>query len=486
MKIALIHCPIMHKVFSENLKVVDEEFCLAPPISLAYVAAILEKSEHEVILIDAHALRLTKESTLSRLFKFKPEVLGFRMDTYQFHETLEWIKYFKANMDILVIAGGKNLLLYPKETLAHREIDYGVIGEAVNVLPRLLSALKGNDDIDNIEGIVYRNDEGVRINPVSIKSLDFNSYPFPSRHLLPNDKYYSFISQKKNFTVMVTTKGCPFKCSFCAIKSLPYLERTPQNVVDEIEECCNKFMVKEIDFFDAVFTFNRKRTLEICRKIKERSLNFEWSCRTRVDLVDKELLVAMASSGCRQIYYGIESGNEGVLKSINKKISFEQVKYIVSETKKLGIRTLGFFMIGNPKETRANLKETIDFMTGLDLDFVQICKTIAKPGTDLDGLLIEKTGKDFWREFVAANSSEINCSFPAPWLEFSQKEQEDYVKLAYLNFYFRPSHIVKIALKIRSLSELMRYIRVSLRMLLDILLGKIIKLDNKKQEICKC
>src|SRR3989338_8782939 len=133
MKITLVFPPYRHKIFSENLSTVDEEFCLAPPIILAYVAGILEKHGHKVILIDARALNLSKEETLSRLELFEPDIIGFRAETYHFHDALDWIRYFKQHLKVPVISGGINLLLYPKETLSHPEVDYGIIGEAMEI-----------------------------------------------------------------------------------------------------------------------------------------------------------------------------------------------------------------------------------------------------------------------------------------------------------------------------------------------------------------
>ena len=130
---------------------------------------------------------------------------------------------------------------------------------------------------------------------------------------------------------------------------------------------------------------------------------------------------------------------------------------------KYGVRVLGFFMFGNPGETKASLLKTIEFMKELDLDFVQICRTIAKPQTDLNDLLVRETGRDYWREFVLGTVGEERL--PAPWTELSQREIEKYLKLAYYGFYFRPKYIWRKIVQLKSFSEFMRYVRVALRML---------------------
>lgn len=464
MKIALIFPPYTHKIFSENLAAVDEEFCLAPPIILAYVAAILEKHGHKVILLDARTLNLSKEEVLERLENFKPQLLGFRAETYHFHDSLDWINYLKSHLNIPVITGGPNLSLYPQETFAHREIDYGVIGEAIESLPLLVRALENGESLRDLAGIVYRDGQETRINQSSRHNIDFDSYPFPARHLLPNGKYHSFLSQKRNFTIMLTSTGCPFHCSFCAISpNSIYRERSPRNVADEIEVCYKDFNIREIDFFDAVMFVNKKRCLAIFDEIRKRKLKIEWSCRSRVDVVDKDILREASRAGCRQIYYGIESQDPLILRALKKEVSIEQIKKAIAWSKDSGIRTLGFFMIGNPGETVESIERNIAFAKDLGLDFVQVCRLIAKPGTELDKTLIKETGRDYWREHVSGKK--ISGRLPALGTSLSEKNLENLTRKFYVNFYLRPGIIARRILHLKSLREFLRYVRVALRML---------------------
>lgn len=463
MKIALIHCPFSHRGFSENLKVVDEEFCLAPPIILAYVAAILEKSGHRVILIDANALRLTKEKTLEILKKFRPDIVGFRADTYWFHRVREWAGYFKDNLQVKIIVGGINITLYPAESLSYGCFDYGIAGEANASLPKLLSALEAKSSLKDIPGVAYRENGTVVCNPPAENAIAFDDYPLPARHLLPNELYYSFTSQLKNFTIMITSTGCPFKCSFCAIARLPYRERDPINVVDEIEECHRKFNVREIDFFDATFFINKKRSTAICEEILKRGIKIEWSCRSRTDVVDEDILRAAWRAGCRKIYYGIESVSERVLKNIDKKIDRAQITQAVNLTHKHGINALGFFMVGNPGDDKESVLSTIKFAKKIKLDFIQVCRAIAKPNTELNDYLIKVRGIDYWREYILRGGPEVRL--PTPWSKLSEYETERYVRKFYRDFYFRPAYIIKRVIAIRSMAELARYIKAAMRWL---------------------
>lgn len=463
MRVALVFPSYTHKKFSENLKAVDEEFCHAPPIILAYIAAILKKTGHKVILIDAQTLKLSKENTLSILKSFDPQALAFRLETYHFHETLEWVRYLKSALKVPVIGGGINLTLYPQESLSYSEIDYAILGDAIDSLPELLNSLENSSDFKKIEGIAYRNDGKIIITPPNKKIVDFDEYPFPARELLPNEKYYSFLSKRKNFTIMVTARGCPYKCLFCAIPKIPYQQRSPINVVDEIEECYYKYNIREIDFFDATFFLNKERFLRIAEEIKKRKLKIEWSSRSRVDSIDDEILKAASSCGCRQILFGIESCSSEILRNIRKEISIGQVKNAISLCKKYGILTLGFFMFGNPGESKQSVKDTIKFAKELELDHAQFCMTIPKPNSELNQILIKQSGIDYWREYILGRRRDDRL--PIPWINLSTRDLESYSREAYFSFYFRPLFILRTLLKVKSVTELIKYVKVAVKML---------------------
>ncbi len=464
MKIAFVHVPVRHHGFSENLKVVDEEFTFSPPIVLAYVAAIAEKAGSEVILIDAAALKLSKEQVRKKLEIFKPDFMAFRLDTYCFHDTLDWIRFLKKAIGVPVIAGGINFSLYPRETMSYPEIDFGFTGEAVETLPEFLEIFpRGN--YEHIAGLCRRDKKGeVFINPANLKLVDFDSYPFPARHLLPNHLYHSFVSQRKNFTIMLTSTGCPYRCTFCAIAGLKhYRERSAESVLAEIEKCYYDFDVREIDFFDATFFINKKRCLKIFEGIIKRKLDINWTCRSRVDVVDEEILRAAKESGLRMVFWGIESGNAETLECINKEIDLSQTAKAIAVSRKLGIRNLGFLMAGNPGETAEDAKETVKWAKKLKLDYVQICRTIPKPGAKMHLDIVKETGYDYWREFVLGRVEEKRIYVSG--IALSQREVESLLKKMYYCFYFRPAFILRTLTQVRSFGEFARYVKVALRMI---------------------
>jgi len=459
MKIAFVYPPYRHKIFAENISVVDEEFGKLPPINLGYAAAIAEKQGHEVILIDSNALRITISETIEKIENFSAQVLGFNLTTYMFHDTLRWIKKIKKKTGLPVIAGGINLLYYPKETLSHLEIDYAIIGEGAKPLAELIDNLEGKKEISNIQGVAYRDNGRLVVNNPSGEMKNcLKGLPFPARHLMPVDSYCSFVSQRKNFTIMLSSFGCPYKCSYCAItKFKPFVLRDPYDVAEEIEFCYRNLDIREIDFFDGVMLIDKKRILTLCEQIKKRKLDIYWSCRSRIDHVDEEILEACADSGCKRIFYGVETASHNIMKLLNKRLDVNTIKEKIKLTRKYGIRPLGFFMIGSPGETVETANATIEFSKRLGLDYAQYSRTIAKPMTDLDQALIKATKQDFWRDYVSGKEKERRLL--SPWTDLSQAQIESLVKKAYLSFYFRPGLIFKVLLRTENFAELLRYIR---------------------------
>lgn len=463
MKIAFVFAPFDHKRFEEDIDVVSREFTQPPPLGLAYAAAIAEQHGHQVIIIDANVKpRLTKEEVTNKIVDFGAQMVGFLLTAYMFYQTLEWIKFIKQHTRLPVLVGNVLLDLYPREVMTYAEIDYGIIGPATKNLPMLLYNLEKRRTLDNIEGLAFKQNGKVCINFPSSLEEDFENLPFPARHLLPNEKYYTVISKRKNFTIMITSKGCPSRCGFCYVKNIPYSYQSVEKTVDEIEECYRKHNIREIEFFDPLFTLNKQRVINISQQIRKRNLDVIWACRSRVDTVDGELLDEMKAGGCHRIYYGIESSCQEILNVVSKGITLDRIRSTVDLTKSKGILVLGFFLIGAPGDTIETVSSTINFALSLNLDYAQFHKTIAKPGTILYEQVKQATGRDYWREYILGEAQEERI--PSPWTSLTEEDIEKLTIKAYRKFYFKPSRLTKIILGINSFHELARYIRSGLGM----------------------
>lgn len=455
MRLAFVFNPFSYKLHEENLRIVQRFFGLFPPLSLAWVAAIAERAGHEVTIVDARTLKLTPADTVARLREFKPDMVGFLMTTYMFRETLDWARYIKQELKVPVILGGYNLRVYPQESLQNDVADFGCVNSALVTVPRLLEELAGSRRFEDVPGLVYKNENGEIVQTPSLEPEEnFTDYPIPWRKGLPNDLYEEFPTERKNFTVMVTSKGCPRSCTFCEAGRTRHNPRTVEQVVDEMELCHREFGIREIDIFDYEFPINRKRTKAICNEIIRRKLDILWACRSRIDSVDEELLRLMKAAGCGRIYYGIESGVQWVLDAVNKGITIEQIRQTIRLSKEMGIRPLGFFLVGAPNETRQTYEETLRFAKSLKLDYVQFSKLTAKPLTGMWRELVQNDGQDYWRDYVLGLVEE--AALPRPWTDLSNEEIDSLTRWAYIRFHSRPGFLLRHTLAVRSFGEFKR------------------------------
>ncbi|MFH0870490.1 MAG: radical SAM protein [archaeon] len=456
MKLAFIYPPYQGSANQPSIELVSKNYGVYPPINLGYVAAVARHHGHEISFIDANAEGLTKEETLERLKRIKPDAILFTITTYIFHQTLAWIKYFKHNLDAITIVGGVHTRAYPRETLSHKDIDFIIIGDCENTLPELLRRLEMNQGLRKVKNIGFRKGGKIIITG-SGEYCDLIPGVYAARDLMPNQKYYSFISQKKNYTGILSNKGCPFKCNYCEQGANNHNSaRSIPDFINEIKECYRKHEIREFDFFDPIFTLDKKRALAICGSIKRLDLDIEYAIRTRPDCVDDELLKSLKESGCKRIYYGIESSDENVLRNINKKINIGAAKEAIEKTRKNGIDAFGFFMFGCPGDTLKTVRETARYSRTAGLDYVQYNNFVALAGTKIYEDLVKKTKKDFWAAYTL-QEKEPDWKLPRLGTKLTDKEIEREIIRAYVRFYFRPSQTILRLRKIKSFAELKKY-----------------------------
>ena len=374
-------------------------------------------------------------------------------------------KFFKTKYHCNIIVGGQHVSLFPYETLRKKEIDFGIIGEAEETIVELINALEKKKKLEDIQGIVYKKNKKVKITKLRDKIKNLDKVPFPARNLIPMKKYFSYITKYKNYAIIMTSRGCTFQCSFCEQRTGDVRFRSPKNVVDEIEECTKKFNVREIDIFDPLFTINKKRVIQICKEIQKRKIKINWSCRSRVDTIHEDMLIEMKKAGCYRIYFGIESGDENILKKLRKNTTILKIKNAIHLTKKNKILAFGYFMIGNPGESIRTIKKTIKLAKELPLDYAQFSRLSVLPGTSLYEELKTQIGYDYWQEYIKDKKNER--ALPRVDSELSEETINKYIKKAYKEFYFRPSVMINFLLNIKSLNEFLRYIKAGFNMLFE-------------------
>jgi len=440
-----------------------------PHIGLALLAAVLEREGYRVTVLDANALGLQPSDVAALVTG--ADVVGLTAMTPTVSAAIAIARQLKqANPELTLIMGGTHATLLPDETLARApEIDIIVRGEGEETIIELLQAIENKRSLDNIAGISYRTNGKITSTAVRSTNVNMDSLPFLAYHLMPWQKYKPHPPHGRvlPFAAVITSRGCPYRCAYCSkpIFGNKFRAQSPERVVAEIAYLTEKFGIKEIAFYDDVFTLDKQRAYAIADGIIKKGLKISWTCESRVNLVDKELLRHIKQAGCYAIAYGIESASPKILDTLHKDITPEQVEEAVRISQEAGLQTIGYLMIGSPGETPETIQQTIRFARKLKLDFAQFSVTTPFPGTELYKLLGDKGKNIAWESFIysAADSQLI------PLFENSQlgrNELKYWTRRAYRDFYLRPSYLWQRLRKITSWGEL----RVSIkgfRMLLE-------------------
>ena len=300
-------------------------------------------------------------------------------------------------------------------------------------------------DRPTVAGIIYRSEGMIFSTPDRPSVADIDALPYPAFHLLPWQKYkpHPPHGMALPFGAIVTSRGCPYRCAYCSkpVFGSRFRAQSPDRVIEEMVYLKEKFGVREIAFYDDSFTLDKKRVHAIAEKIIEKRLKIAWTCETRVNLVDKELLAHMKQAGCYAVAYGIESASPQIIKTLQKDITLEQVEAAVRASREVGLQVIGYFMLGSPGETPQTIRQTINFAKKLKVDFAQFSVTTPFPGTELYDIYMQNNKESIpWEKFVYAGTDN-----PAsPVFESDNLSREDlktWTSRAYREFYLRPSYV---------------------------------------------
>lgn len=419
-----------------------------PPLGLLYLAsAIKDQTSHEVKVLDLQLPGSEYQDLDREITEYRPEVVGVSTITFMLMDALATVKRIKqaakkAGLDTTVVCGGPHVTIFPEETAIQPGVDYAISGEAEYSFPALLENLGDDEALVKIPGVCFVRDGEVKKGPEADLIHNMDDLPVPDRRLLPYRQYASVLAGGGLMTTMMTSRGCPYKCIFCDRLGKVFRPISAEKVVAEMEACV-ALGVKEIFLHDDTFTVQRKRVLRICELIQEKGLNITLDCRSRVNTIDEEQLIALKKAGLRRISFGVESGTPSIIKRIKKGITLEQAKTAFALARKHGIVTLADFMIGHPDETVEDVKRTIAFALELDPDYAQFSITTPYPATALYREAMERgiIKGDVWREFAKNPSEDFE---PPRWDEIiSQEELVELVHLAYNSFYLRPKFMLK-------------------------------------------
>ena len=360
-----------------------------PPLGICYVAAALRQAGHSVRILDCTFLK--KEATLQIALEEEAAVIGIYCMVSMW-EACIWFAQQLRDHCRLMVAGGPLPTCDPEPFLDH--FDVVVQGESEETMPELLRAFETGVDLKAVAGIVFRSKECLREEVSKITchtprrpfARDLDRIPFPARELLPNENYIQYGKKKYGYaiTTVMSTRGCPYHCEFCSnvVFGGSYRERSPRNVVDEIEVALG-LGYERISFADDVFTMKPNRVIEICEEIQRRGLHFQWECLGRVDALDYATAVAMKKAGCWRIFFGIESGDDRILELMRKQITSTQARQAVEAAHLAGLQAGAFFILFYPGDKDETVLNTLRFATSLPLDYLGLSMPYPLPGTAL-------------------------------------------------------------------------------------------------------
>ena len=400
------------------------------PISLASLASSLQREgfESRIMLPDTEAYSGDDPWGVlqEKIAEEAPDIIGITVLTATLPAVKKLIAIARAALgeQIPIVLGGPHPTARPEQTASLRGVTAVVKGEGEEALVQLAQGWAEDPDFNPIEvaGVVARDKQGAVQSGAHRKpNLDIDSLPWPQRdNLVFTDHLHPVLYES-----IITLRGCPYKCIYCAIplssdRKTRY--RSIENICDEIEFLVSSYGTKRLTFYDSVFTLNRKRTILLLDRMKERGLDLPFSCQTRADRVSPELLDRLAEAGCECIYFGIESGDLDSLRKLRKPMQLETIKAAVTQTRERGIRANGFFMIGFPWETERQAQATVDFALNLGLDMVSLFSATPLPGTELWALAAEQAE-------IPENTGMGLADFRTPQLNMTRMTAEAYSAL---------------------------------------------------------
>ena len=452
-KVLLINPPW---VIGEDKNLWNDVASCWPSLGLAYIAAVLEEAGHQVKYLDCSAERYTvKDATgVMRGFNEEFDFVGLTATTPLINNALAIAGRAKEIFPgAKIVLGGVHPSVMPAETMSHPSVDFVVVDEGEQTMLELV----GGRDASQIPGLCYKQNGQTIMNSSRPLIRDLDTILPPAYHLLPMDKYYPAIGSYRRLPVMIlfATRGCPGRCTFCYRTFRGVVrKRSARNIIEEIKILQRDYGIREVAFYDDTFTLFKDVVKDFCDIIEREKIDLTWSCFTRVDHINEDLLRSMKKAGCHLILFGVESADEQILKNINKRISLDQVIEAVRSARRLGIETRASFMIGNQGETEETIKKTIDFAIKLDPDEVQFNIAMAYPGTELFDWAKEK---GYVKSFNWNDYSYSNVVLELPNLDRAKLQY--YYELAHRRFYFRSKIILRRLWHIRSWAQFVQEIR---------------------------
>lgn len=460
-----------------------------PHLGIAYLAAVSERRGDEVRVFD-----MDVEDVPLRDFvrEYQPDIVGITSNTPQVKQGWHAAREIKAVLDVLIVQGGPHVSALPEESASRPEIDVVARGEGeetwINLCEVIERAKKQNPNfkssdllntadktLDGVLGITYQASDGkIRHTHERPSIADLDALPFPAYKYFKMERYTSLqpamdaIKMGKSFSIM-TSRGCPYRCTFCSqsVMAEKWRARSPESVVKEWAHLVRDLGAQEIGILDDSANINRKRLHDMADLLINEKLNHvPWILINgiRANLADEDLLRHLKQAGLLRLAFGVETGDEDILESIDKRVTHEQIRQAFKNAKKVGLETVGFFIIGLPGDTEVTMEKTIKFACELDPLVANFSMMTPYPGTKVWEQVHRNGGqmlvKD-WQDYVFF---EGKARFEMG--ETTAAVQEKKWKEAYRRFYLRPHRILMTLTRKPTWQHFPRTLRMALKIVL--------------------
>lgn len=462
-----------------------------PHLGIAYLAAVSERRGDEVRVFDQDVedVKLT-----DFVREYQPEVVGIGTNTPQVKQGWLCAREVKSVLpNVVVVQGGPHVSALPEESAARPEIDIVARGEGedtwIDICQTVERARAGNPNwrvselhdpsshlLDKVLGITYMTSEGkLRHNHERPAVADLDALPFPAYKYFKMDRYSSLqpamdaIEKGKSFSMM-TSRGCPYRCTFCSqsVMAEKWRARSPESVVQEWRHLVEDWGAQEIGILDDSANIDRKRLQRLSELLVKEGLHkkAQWVMINgiRANLADVELLGAMKQAGCKRVAFGVETGDEDILESIDKRVTHDQIRTAFKNAKKVGLETVGFFIIGLPGDTEETMEKTIQFACELDPLVANFSMMTPYPGTKVWEQVHRNGGRMLvkdWQDYVFFEGKARYEMGPT-----TAEAQERKWKEAYRRFYLRPHRVVQTLMRESTWKNFPRTLRMATRIVL--------------------
>jgi radical SAM superfamily enzyme YgiQ (UPF0313 family) len=434
------------------------------PFQLAYAAALLERHDFKVLLVDGIAERMTENAFIQTIVQTAPDLILLEVSTPSFNADIRFVKRLRTQIepDTLIAFCGPHAPMFSPDFLKTRnEVNMVFQGEYEQTLLNVSQALLAGQPLESIKGLVFRTEDGNIVSTGSsefIKNLD--DLPYPARHFLPMHSYFDQPGGLPEPSLqMWASRGCPYACSYCIWPQLmngnTYRPRCINAVLDEMEKECARYNLKSVYFDDDTFNIGKERMLAFCKEKIRRRLDLPWAIMARADTMDQEILEAMAQAGLWAVKFGIESADPKLLAHVGKKLDLKKAVENIHITQQLGIKTHLTFMFGIPGETKKSVRHTVALSKKLNPDSIQFSILTPLPGTRIYDELkacghLTHSG---WERYNGYFSAVIRTK------EMSSIDLEEAVRWAWRQWY---RHLILRNFRIRALPRLAGWLPIYL------------------------